>query len=309
MDDALITKHRPKTMDEVIGQGTVVRSLKKVLEKGTSRTFLFSGPPGVGKTTLARLVADALGCPANERVEVDGASKTGIDDMRDVVSMLMYKPLGEATTKVVVVDEAQALSKNAITSLLKVMEEPPAHVVWVLCTSEPTKIPVAIKTRSTHFALKPVSTDELVELLDKVVAAEKLSLSEDIIDLCAKEADGSPRQALANLSTCIGVKSKSEAAELLRSAIHSEEAVAVARALVNRVKWSEMQKILTELKETNPESVRHVVRAYVTSMALKTGKEAAAGNALEILDAFSQPFHPSDGVSPLVLACGKVLLQ
>lgn len=308
MSEALINKYRPQTFDEVVGQDAVVRSLKKTIAKGTSRTFLFSGPPGLGKTTLARLVADALGCPASERLEIDGASKTGIDDMREVASTLAYKPLGGSKTKVVIIDEAQALSKAAVTSLLKVLEEPPSWVAWILCTSEEVKLPQAIKTRCTHFSLKPVSFDDLAELLDKVAQAEKLSIDDKVIDLCAREANGSPRQALANLSVCAGAETLADAKELLRSAEESAEAVELARALIKGASWGEVQGLLRSLKDVNPESARHVIRAYVTVVALNAKKEQDAGKALEILDAFSTPFYSSDGVSPLVLACGKVLL-
>lgn len=309
MDEALINKYRPKSFDEVVGQDAVVRSLKKALAKGASKTFLFSGPPGLGKTTLARLVADALGCPVSERLEVDGASQTGIDDMRAVASTLMYRPIGDAKMKVVIVDETHALSKQAVTSLLKTLEEPPAWAAWVLCTSEEGKLPAAIKTRCTHFSLKPVSFDDLAELLDKVVRAEKLSVDAKIVDLCAKEAKGSPRQALANLSVCAGAESLADAKELLRSAEESTEAVELARALIKGASWSEVQGLLKSLKDVNPESARHVIRAYVTSMALNAKREQDAGRALEILDAFSTPFYSSDGISPLTLACGKVVLS
>lgn len=308
MTEGLITKYRPSKFSEVIGQAAVVRSLEGALKKGTSRMFMFSGPPGTGKTTLARLAAVAGGCSLKEITEVDGASKTGIDDMRAVIESLMYRPMGDSTCKAVIIDEAQALSKPAVTSLLKATEEPPEYVLWFICTTEPTKIPEALKTRATHYSLKPVEFDDLVGLLDTVVGKEGMDIDEAVIDLCAKEASGSPRQALSNLAACAEAKDIKEAKELLRSAIESEEAVALARALVSGASWSEVQGILAGLKDASPEGIRHVVRAYVTKMVLGAKKEQVAGKGLEILDAFSTPFHPSDGMTPVVLACGKVLL-
>lgn len=307
-ENSLITKYRPNTFAEVVGQDATVRSLKKAVENNSASTFLFSGDPGTGKTTLARLTAKALGCPDNERIEIDAATNTGIDDMREITSTLIYKPLGEAKVKVLLVDEAHALSKSAVTSLLKATEEPPEHVKWILCTSEVGKLPVAIKTRAAHFTLKAVSVDDLVGLLERVVSGEKLKIAEDIIDLCAAEASGSPRQALSNLTVCQGAASFAEAKELLRSAVESKEAIDLARALFKGADWGEAQKLLAKMKEINPESARHVVRAYATTIALTSKKEADAGRALEILDAFSTPFYSSDGISPLVLASGRVLL-
>lgn len=309
MSDALITKYRPKTFVEVIGQEGVVRSLQAALKSGTSKTFLFSGDSGLGKTTLARLAAVASGCAEKDIVGVDGVSQSSKEEMLAVTSTLMYRPIGAGKTKAVIVDEAQGLSKAAIVSLLAVLEEPPEHVYWFLCTTEPTRIPQAIKTRSTHFSLKPVLFGALAEMLDRVVEAEKFSTSQEIVDLCAAEAGGSPRQALSNLSACAVAKDLKEAKDLLRSALESEEAVNLARGLLNGMSWVEAQRILGGLSETNPESIRHVVRSYVTKVALSAKKEPTAGRALEILDAFSTPFYSADGLSPVVLATGKVLLQ
>lgn len=308
MTEALITKYRPQLLSEVIGQASVVRSLEGVLKKRTSQMFLFSGPPGVGKTTLARLVALSVGCLPRDTIEVDGASKTGIDDMRVLIADLAYKPIGGGKMKALIIDECQAISRAAVSSLLKATEEPPVHAVWILCTTEPARIPEALRTRASHYSLKPVGFEDLVRLLDKVVGVEKLDLDETIIDLCAKEARGSPRQALANLAVCAEAKDIKEAKEILRSALESEEAVNLARALVNGASWPEVQGILQGLKETSPESVRHVVRSYVTAVVLKTNKDAAAGRGLGILDAFSVPCNPADGLSPIVLAAGKVVL-
>lgn len=309
MTETLITKYRPTELSQIIGQDAVVRSLKKALEKKASRTFLFSGPPGVGKTTLARITAELLGCPTEEIIEIDGASQTGIDDMRAVVDGLRYRPLSESATKAVIVDEAHALSKAAVTSLLKVLEEPPAHVVWCLCTSDVGKLPAALKTRAAHYALKEVGFDELAELLHSVKTAETLTVPDKILDVCAEEAKGSPRQALSNLTVCLGASNVDDAREILRSSAESKEAIDLARALVQGARWREVQKLLGAMKEVNPEGARHVVRAYVTAVALNAKDEARAGHALEILDAFSTPFPSSDGVSPLLLACGKVLLS
>ena len=309
MSDDLITKYRPLGFAGVIGQASVVRSLAKVIGDRTSHTFLFAGPPGTGKTTLARLTAELLGCVRADRIDIDAASNTGIEDMRNVASTLMYKPLGEGAVKAVIVDECQALSKAAVQSLLMITEEPPSWVVWCFCTTDLAKMPEALKTRCSQYHLKPVGFEDLAELLDKVAKEEGLKIQGEIIDLCASEANGSPRQALSNLGVCAGAKDYKDAAELLRSAEASEEAINLARALAKGASWGELQKVLSKMNDINPESVRHVVRAYFTKVVLGAKSEQAAGRGIEVLDAFSTPFYSSDGLTPLIIACGKATLQ
>jgi DNA polymerase-3 subunit gamma/tau len=237
--------------------------------------------------------------------EFDAATKTGIDDIRMVIEGLMYRPLGEGASKAVIVDECHSLSKQAITALLKSLEDPPNWVTWFLCTTEPTKIPVAVKTRCLVYQLKDVNTRDLIELLDSTEEGKKTH--EDILELCAKEAGGSPRQALSNLGVCMAAKDADEAAELLRSAADIPAAIDLARLLAKGASWSEACKLLAALKEVSPESVRHVVRAYMTSVVL--GNKNGDTRAFAVLEEFSQPFNSFDGMSPLVLACGRLLLR
>jgi DNA polymerase III subunit gamma/tau len=300
------TKYRPEEFDEVIGQEAAVKSLKNAVEKRLGTTFLFTGPSGVGKTTLARIAAKALGCLPADLEEVDAATKTGIEDMRAVTSTLLYRPLGKGAVKGIIVDECHALSKAAMQSLLKILEDPPTWVFWFLCTTEPTKVPKAIQTRCLTYQLKEVRFNDLVDLLASTEEAK--DVDDDILELCAKEAGGSPRQALSNLGVCLTAENKKEAAELLRSAAEVKEAFELARALFNGADWEEVKDLLGALKETSPESVRHVVRAYMTKVVLDSKKKSDTEAAFAILEAFSQPFNSFDGMSPLVLACGRLVM-
>lgn len=309
VESSLLTKYRPRTFAEVVGQDAVVRSLQGVLKAQSSHAVLMIGPSGVGKTTLARIAAEQLGCKAIDLLEIDAATHTGIDDMRPIAAGMQYRPLGQSAVKVAIVDECHMLSKSAVNSLLKIVEEPPAWAYWFLCTTEANKLPVSIKTRCVSYELKLVSTAVLTDFLEGIVEKDDLRLAEGVVSLCAKEAQGSPRQALANLATCAEAETRAEAAELLQSAVASSAAIDLARALFRGAKWGELQRLLGELGEVSPESVRHVVRAYGTKVVLSAQKESAVGAALEVLDAFSEPFNQHDGVTPLVLACGKVCLS
>lgn len=305
----LHTKHRPSNFDGVIGQDKVVAALKSSLKKETSHTFLFHGPSGTGKTTLARIASKVVGSSDKDIQEIDAATFTGIDDMRAITSGLMYRPFGSNAVKSLILDEAHRLSGQAWASLLKSLEEPSPWVYWFLCTTEPGKVPANIKTRCTSFELKPVPSKELLDLLDEVCEKEKLTLNAGIVELCAKEANGSPRQALVNLGIVSGCTKREEAAALLRSAEGMAEARDLAKVLLNRGGWAQVQVILNDLKEKNPESIRQEVRGYITAVILNANSEKSAGSAAEVLDAFSQPFLSNDGISPVVMACARVLLQ
>lgn len=313
MSQALINKYRPTEWDQVVGHGFQVKALRAALGKGSARTFLLTGASGTGKTTLARIAATEVGCKEGDLLEIDAATHTGIDDMREAAASLLYRPLGEGAVKAVIVDECHALSKAAVQSLLKILEEPPPWVYWFLCTTEPGRILTTIRTRCLHLALSPVQTRPLIDLLLSIAKEEKIRnpAIAEIALVCAQKAEGSPRQAIANLSLCFGAKTKEEAQQLLRDGAAPGEAIELARMLARGASWIDIQDILGRLKEAeaNPESVRHVVRAYITTLILGAKSEKQAGRGLEILDAFSQPFNSFDGISPLVLACGKATLS
>lgn len=306
----LHTKYRPKVLKDIIGQNHIVTSIPGVLKKGTSHAFLLHGPSGTGKTTIARIAAKELGIVGKDMLEVDAATYNGIDDMRNITSTLQYKPLKATQKRCIIIDEAQAITKGAWQSLLKSVEEPPPWIYWFLCTTEVEKIPTNIRNRCVAYETKRVSRKLLFTLLDDIAYAEKLDTTDGIIELCAREANGSPRQAIVNLAACDGVKDKNEANYILRSAQESSEAIELARALVARRGWDVVSGILRGLKDENAETIRHSIRGYVTAIALgEKSTEKQVGNALEILDAFSTPFFSNDGISPVVMACGRLILS
>lgn len=307
-NESLIIKYRPTSWKEVIGQSEIVKSLHKVLETEASHAFLFIGPSGCGKTTLARLVSAELGAVyPGDITEIDAGQMSGVEESRQLVQTLKYKPIGKSTTKAIIINEAHRLTVAAQDSLLTAIEEPADHVYWLLTTTEGLKIRQAIRTRCTCYDLKPVSNNLLFDLLSSICDAEHFDTSDAVLDICVKEAGGSPRQAIANLAICSDIRDRAEAVKLLKSAsLEDREPIELCRMLLKRATWEQIQPILIGLQEQNAESIRQVVRAYMTKVILDSKSEKERVNALDILDQFMTPMSNYDGISPILLAVGRL---
>lgn len=193
---ALYRKYRPSTWDEVLGQDHIVSVLKGAIAKGTiPHALLFSGSRGTGKTTLARIFAAALGTTEVDLYEMDAASNRGIDHIRDLREAVNTLPF-ESKYKVYIIDEVHMLTKEAFNALLKTLEEPPAHVIFILATTEEEKVLDTILSRLQVFRLRAPSRLVLSTAVIAVAQSEGFKLSPDAADLIAIAADGSFRDAL-----------------------------------------------------------------------------------------------------------------
>ena len=212
----LARKWRPQTFEEVVGQEPITRTLQNALAQGRiAHAFLFSGPRGVGKTSVARILAKALNCvqgvgphPCNQCqvckeitigsaldvLEIDGASNRGIDEVRDLREKIKYLPT-QGQYKVYIIDEVHMLTKEAFNALLKTLEEPPAHAVFILATTEPHKVPVTILSRCQRYDFRRIPTSLIQEQLEKLVGQEGWQIDAEGLALLAQEAEGSLRDA------------------------------------------------------------------------------------------------------------------
>jgi DNA polymerase-3 subunit gamma/tau len=217
MSQALYRKWRPQTFDQVVGQEHITGTLRNAIAAGRiSHAYLFTGPRGTGKTTTARLLAKAVNCldpdPAQrpcdkcttcaaitegrllDLVELDAASNRGIDEIRDLRDKIHFSP-GEGKYKVYIIDEVHMLTEPAFNALLKTLEEPPPHAIFVLATTDPQKVPATIVSRCQRFDFRRLTLAEITSRLQKIVADEGLSAEPDALTLIARQATGAMRDA------------------------------------------------------------------------------------------------------------------
>ncbi|HET6492566.1 MAG TPA: DNA polymerase III subunit gamma/tau, partial [Burkholderiales bacterium] len=258
MTQVLARKWRPRIFSELVGQEHVVKALTNALrEQRLHHAYLFTGTRGVGKTTLARIIAKALNCETGvsaepcgrcsacveidagrfvDLVELDAASNTQVDNMRELLEGALYAPTS-GRYKVYIIDEVHMLSRNAFNAMLKTLEEPPEHVKFILATTDPQKIPVTVLSRCLQFNLKQIPQPQIRAQLQKILEAEGTTFEAPALALLARAAQGSMRDSLSLLDQAIahgGGRVEEGAVRAMLGAVDDTYLHTVLRALAAR---------------------------------------------------------------------------
>ena len=292
---ALYRTYRPANFEEIAGQEHITRTFKNALKNNKiAHAYLFSGPRGTGKTSIAKIIAKAVNCehspienPCNECdiclgvdnntisdvIEIDAASNNGVDEIREIRDKVKYLP-GIAKYKVYIIDEVHMLSTGAFNALLKTLEEPPKHVIFILATTEPHKIPATIHSRCQRFDFRGVSVPEMIGRLNTIIEEEKIEISKEAIKVISESAEGGMRDAISLLDQVVSYTDKKVTVDdvhAIKGTVSNEKLLKIAEAIYlnNSVNAIEILDELITLGKESPRLVDNLIKFYRDMLIFK----------------------------------------
>lgn len=306
---ALQTIYRPKTFDDLFGNKPTITSIMKALQREKPPSaFLLTGPAGTGKTTIARIISLTLKCSKTDFQELNAADDRGIDSVRALIDSMRSAPLS-GNRKIILLDEAHALTRPAQEALLKALEEPPDYVNWIICTTNPEQLKDTLKRRCHQYVLHKLFDAEMKQLLKNIIAKEGKKIDTfppSVIVKLLSVANGSPGQALKIMDQIIDLTDPKAMMSIVESIAYSEDdgdIASLCKILADQkitdeeLRWKKMVPILKNL-DIDPESGRRVVLSWMSKTLLSTSSARVAG----VIHNFSKNFYDS-GKAGFDLAC------
>lgn len=265
----LYRKYRPQKLEDVVGMDTTIKSLQKEMENG-SHVFLFTGPAGCGKTTLARIMAKEVGAGELSIREINSSDNRGVDTAREIMGQMRFTPT-DGKALVWILDEVHQMTSQAQNAFLKPLEDTPETVYFFLCTTNPEKLIAPLKTRCSEIAVKPLSDKDMMFLLKRTARAEKRKLDDDIYERIIDLAGGGSRKALKLLGKVLYLDDKDEMITVLKAGADSEdnpETIELCRALIRKTDIKTLLGMLKKMDLGDAEKVRQAVMGYANSCLL-----------------------------------------
>lgn len=300
---SLYHQYRPTKLSQIKGNSEIITSLEGMLSnpKKMPHAFLFHGPTGCGKTTIARIIKTSLETSEHDYKEIDSAQFNGVEMVRELRRNCQLKPMA-STYRVYILDECHMLSTAAQEAMLKILEDTPKHVIFILCTTDPVKLKKTIKGRCSQFQVNPLDDEDMKRLLKSVVKQEKETLDKEVYNQIILDSLGLPRNALQILQQVLTTEPKNRLKAAKQTAIEQSKSIELCRALLGNSSWKRVKEILKGLEKQDPEGIRRHVLGYAKAVLLKSDDVKAA----IILEEFMEPTYNS-GFPQIVLACYSVI--
>lgn len=307
-DLPLITKYRPTAFDEIIGHKEIVEGLKKALDSDSRpHSFLLTGPSGVGKTTIARVIASGLDA---EVLEIDAAAHNGVESVREMIELGQYASLNGNPNRMFILNEAHMFSRSSWNALLMTLEEPPPHLNIAITTTEANKVPDAVTTRCYPVALRILSDLDICDLVELVCDVEGWKTDPDILHAVVTAATGQPRKALVLLQAVHDAPSLDEAQRIISLHIEKRSLIDLLKHLVNGNKsWEMINPLLRRVvdEEDDWDGAMILAGRYITGALLKERSEDRAHLIGNLLEALTFPVGSYDKQTTFVTAISRYL--
>jgi DNA polymerase-3 subunit gamma/tau len=299
---SLYQKHRPQSLEQVKGNEGIIQTLQGMLVKKETfpHALLFHGQTGCGKTTLARIISKELGCSEMDYKEINTADFRGIDTIRELIKNSQFSAM-EGSVRVWVVDECHKLTGDAQNALLKILEDTPPHIYFILCTTESQKLLPTIRGRCSQFQVNPLTDSQMTGLLRRISRDEDVVLETEVMEQIVRDSFGLPRNAISILEQVLNVPEDRRLEVAKQTAVTVSQGIELCRALIKQEPWKAVSKILVGLKDQEAEGIRRIILGYCQSVLLNGDNDMAG----LIMEECINPFYDS-GFPQLVFACYKI---